>query len=226
MPTTIWQALTNLTSEGEVNAEMVKKYRNTILKIKSGPDTIYANYRGQSKDGYHLFSDLFDQTIKIAQNTDMDVSIWFPRKGLYNIAGEPNRFVFFRRTATRQYRKGINEDTCKIYDPVLKSISGNHSLYSIHTLLEIAKKREVVRHLDEACILVQDPNNITVGVAINYRWGVSASTTDDASICILWLYDKAVATIKNGKIVFINPTFIQELLDEEDKSWYTGYGIL
>lgn len=225
MPITIWQALTNLHNDGDVNAEMVKKYRNTILKIKSGQDTIYARYSGQSKDGYHIFADLFDQTIKIAKNTDMDVSVWFPRKGLYNVISEPNRFVFFRRTATRQYRKGVSEDSCKVYDPVLKQISGTHSLYGMNVLLDIAKKREVVRHLDEACLLVQDKVSNTVSVAINYRWGVSASTTQDDSICLLWLYDKAVATIKNGKITFVNPTFIQELLDEEDKSWYTGYGI-
>jgi len=227
MQPTVWQKLTNLTGSEDVKQEMSKKYRNTILKlVTSNKKTFYAKYSGVTRNGLHLFHDLHDNEIKIAPDTDVDVRIWYPKRGLYNIEYNGiNRFVYFSRTANRQYRRGINQDNSRLYDPLHRLFEFQPDIFGIQQLKQIADNTREYRHLDEVLPKLLDPDNNTVGYAFNNRWGVSGPVTANKDMCHLWLHQYIVADIQDNNITFENPIFIQELLDEKGTNWFGGYHI-
>jgi len=226
MLTSIWSKLTNLDNPDDVNQEMSKKYKNTILKLVHNKHTIYAKYTGQNKKGYHTFMDLMGNTIQIAYDTEVDVRIWYPQRGLYNVTTQGARhFVYFARTAYRQYRLGINEENTSIYDPALIWSAGMYRDCSLDNLNQIANKTYDMRHLDEVIVKILDPESDLIGYALNQRWGISAALTDKKNKFPLWLYNKHVADIEGNQIKFYDKSFMQELLDEPNKDWMVGYDI-
>lgn len=227
MSTTIWSKLTNLSNNTEIRHEMIKKYKNTILKITYDGKVYFGVYLGTSDDDkYHLFKDLNDQRITLAQDTMADVRVWFPRRGLYNVKWHgANRMICFIRTPYRQYRKGINAETCYIFDPVSAVVSGIQSEYSTNLVGQIADNVSLTRHIDEAIVKLTDKTSKVVSIAFNRRWGISLNYAKNDDIYPLFLYDKHVANINKNKIEFLDKAFIQELLDEDNKDWYQGYAI-
>jgi len=77
-----WQNLTDMLKNQDVFDEMSKKYKNTILGIKTNVKSIYATFIGN--DDMFVFRDEHGQQLKIADNTDMEIFIPNPEKGLYN----------------------------------------------------------------------------------------------------------------------------------------------
>lgn len=227
MQPTIWQKLTNLSHSEDVKSEMVKKYRNTILKlVETNGRTVYGRYTGMNRTGLHVFRDLHDNELLIAQDTAVDVRIWYPRRGIYNVEyGNVKRFVYFARTANRQYRRGINEDNTLIQDPVLGMFQLSKNMYDSQILQQISENVHDYRHLDEVIPKLLDPNQNIISYAINDRWGITAPLTKDNETCHLWLYRRPIATIKDGHIKFEKPMFTQELLDEKSKNWFAGYDL-
>ena len=228
MSTNIWQELTNLTSDKEVAAEMVKKYKNTYLKISKDGHVLYGKYRGTSENGiFHLFMDIYGQLVKLAKDTTALVTIWYPKNGLYNIKDNTNReyMLYFRRTAFRQYRKGINEDSCNISNPPIDLYDPFHgNQFTFENLVQIAENKFKFRHLDEIIPNLINPESPISSVAITNNWGISAPITENNE-CVLWLHNKPVAFVSNNRINFIEKCFIQELFDESTNSWYAGYQI-
>lgn len=223
---TIWSQLTNLDNPEDIKSEMTKKYRNTILKIVNDKHVTYARYTGVDKAGYHVFRDLYDNEIKLSKDTDVDIRIWYPRRGLYNIESNGiKRFVYFARTANRQYRRGINEDNTNIIDPCFSNFSLDTGFYGIQILCQIAENKHDYRHLDEILKLLKAEDNNILSYAINDRWGVSAPITNEADKYPVYLYRRHVANIIGDEIVFNNKIFIQELIDEKNKDWYGGYSV-
>ena len=227
MQPTIWQKLTNLSHSEDVKGEMVKKYRNTILKlVGTNGKTVYGRYTGMNRAGFHVFRDLHDNELLVAQDTAVDVRIWYPRRGIYNVEyRNVKRFVYFARTANRQYRRGINEDNTLIQDPVLGMFQLSGNMYDSQILQQISENVHDYRHLDEVIPKLLDPNQNIISYAINDRWGITAPLTKDNETCHLWLYRRPIATIKDGHIKFEKPMFTQELLDEKSKNWYAGYDL-
>lgn len=227
MQSTIWQKLTNLSNSEDIKNEMVKKYRNTILKlVGANGKTVYGRYTGMNRQGHHVFRDLYNNDLLVAQDTTVDVRVWYPRRGIYNIDwGGVKRFFYFTRTANKQYRRGINEDNSLIQDPILEMFQLSRNMYDPQILQQISENNFNYRHLDEIILKLLDKKQNIISYAINNRWGISAPLTKDNETCHLWLYRRPVALIKDGYITFEKPMFTQELLDEKSNNWYAGYEI-
>lgn len=228
MPTNIWSQLTNLDKTEEIQQEMTKKYRNTILKIVDGNSVVYGKFAGYGRGGYYMFNDLHGNNIQLAPNTDVDVRIWYPKRGLYNVEYPAHDgFVYYARTANRQYRRGINEENTQIYNPPIHGFSvENTHTFSLTTLAQIAANSRKYRHLDEMIKNLDDPNTRLLSYAINDRWGISLPlNTTVPNTYDIWLYNVKVGQIKNNTIKVNETAFLQELLDEHNTDWYAGYAI-
>jgi hypothetical protein len=226
MPINIWSQLTNLVDVGDIQQEMGKKYRNTILKIVDGKTTTYGKFTCFSKSGYYMFQDLHGNSIQLAQNTDVDVRIWYPKRGLYNVETPAyTGFIYYARTANRQYRRGINEENTHISNPAIRLFGDEFTgAFEISTLAQIATNSRRFRHLDEVTMNLDDPNSKLLSYAVNDRWGISLPIeTNEPGVYDLWMYRSKVGQIKNNSIYLHETTFVQELLDEHNKDWYAGY---
>lgn len=228
MPTNIWSQLTNLNNTEEIQHEMTKKYQNTILKIIDANSVIYGKFTGVNCDGYYVFLDLYGNAIQLTTNTNVNVRIWYPKRGLYNIEQPShNSFIYYARTANRQYRRGINEENTRIFNPTIQAYEEEPiPNFNQNLLGQIAANSRKYRHLDEIIKDLNDPNTKLLSYAINTRWGISLPLeTTDPNTYDLWLYTSRVGHIKNNDINITETTFIQELLDEHNTDWYAGYAI-
>ena len=102
-----WQDLTDMLGAGDIESEMSKKYKGTLLKIKHKEKTFHAYYLGY--DGNFKFKDFNGVDINLSINTDIQVTIPAPQKGLYNT---PSGVVHLQRSPYRQYKRGLCADNC------------------------------------------------------------------------------------------------------------------
>ena len=123
------------TNEDIVN-EMTKKYRETWLKLDYDGKSLLAFYRYYD-NGYHYFRDETGGELRLAMDTDADISIFMPRRGLYNTKVG---VVFFVRNPFRQYRRGISKDSASATR--LYYILSGHEVYNElqYHIWDIAKR--------------------------------------------------------------------------------------
>lgn len=224
MPTNIWSKLTNLDNFEDIIHEMTKKYRHTIMKIVSDKTVAYGKYAGY-KDKYHTFYDLYDNPIRLSDDTDAEVRIWYPKRGLYNVNFDGYTGVlYYTRTANRQYRRGMNDDNTTLIDPMGAAYGHMRKQFSLHYLQQIAENKRDFRHLDEVIHAMSSSNTAILSYAFNDRWAVSLPIDSELiDKYDLWLYRHKVGHIQNNTIYFTDATFKQELIDENNKDWYAGY---
>lgn len=198
-----WQNLTHLFDTNAVIEEMQKKYRDTLLQININGRPHYATYRGFDGD-YHVFEDHLKTPLKIHHETDIEVVIVFPKKGLYNTS---RGMVMFTRKPHRQYRKGISEDSCTIL-PVLRTLFGpstNNLWTYIHEIMSSSYPKTVREALDSL-------KNFG-SVALNRQFGISLPVCNDTEKYPVYYYQNIVGYIKDNTIHIANSAFHQEFID-------------
>ena len=215
-----WQNLTDLLFEEDVNAEMVKKYRGTVLGILNNSTPIYATYQGVSNKGYHCFMDSNTVSLNLSKETDCTVFIPKIAKGLYNTEKD---CVFVSRNPYRQYKRGLTRDSVCI-EPLSAYVIGgqtsNQFSNTIFQVLDSSKQTEV--SLQEA---ITHLTNVP-SYAINREFAVTLphSTIQDCDAS-LWLHTNFIGVVRGKIIQVINPIFTQEILDSQD-SWCSDYTVV
>lgn len=203
----VWKNLTDMFTNEDIASEMSKKYRDTWLKLDHSGKSLLVYYRFFD-NGYHNFKDEQGGEIRLSMDTDADVSIFMPRRGLYN-----TKFgvVFFVRNPYRQYRRGISKDSAS--STRLYYILNGHEVYNelgMH-IWDIAKRElQTPLSLTEGLQVVKEKGDI----ALTREFAVSLNhLTDDAEAFSLFYEDIYVGQIKDNKIQVVTPVFYQEVLD-------------
>jgi hypothetical protein len=208
----VWQDLTDMFGEGEVNQEMVKKYRNTILALTYNGKTFYATYKGVN--GPHLFNDKEGNTISLVNDTDVAVTIPTLERGLYNTS---KGAVFVTRSPYRQYRRGICEDNTYVNSLISIANHSQNNIYStvVFDVLEskwhdLPTAFRVCAELGSAAITkqfaIQLHHNKEVGHALFYNASYIGDITKDT-------------------ITIRNKLFLQEVVDTQ-RYWCPNHKIV
>lgn len=212
----VWQDLTDMVADEDLIAEMQKKYRNTWLRLRWGNQDVLALYRGY-EDGYHLFKDKRGENIKLSHTTDIRVSIYSPRRGMYNT---DEGVVFFWRNPYRQFRRGLNPDSgmvIKLYTKLLGIPSANHIQHAIYSIFDKDLQKEVT--LDDAIQKTKEFGEW----AINRQFALTLNhLRDEADSYSLFYEDVYIAEVKNNIIHMITPLLYQEVLDTY-REWAPNY---
>jgi len=109
-----WQNLTDMfKDDDDVSDEMIKKYKNTVLGIKIPTVTVFATFVGFADNGMFLFKTKEQHTIKLSNDTEAEIFIPNPEKGLYN---SPKGALFFQRHPKRQWKRGLNGENTQIFN--------------------------------------------------------------------------------------------------------------
>lgn len=220
--TSSWQNLTHMFRQDEQIKEMNKKYTNTILKIELGNRPIYAKYRGSAYDKTdnkykHMFIQENGQDIILAQETEFEVSIPNPRRGLYNT---PAGAVFVKRLPRRQFRHGLSEDCIDITHIngklAYKDFSNQYGTF-IYQILKV--ENQLIKTYQEAKKLA----NTFGSAAINREFGVALSTMTPNELYLLF-EDEVIGYITDQHISLQNPAFFQEV-QEAQEDWAADHNI-
>jgi hypothetical protein len=200
-----WQNLTHLFDQEEICEEMKKKYQGSILgiTIPSGK-TVYAVYQ-RFMDGFHLFKDMDGVTLRLEHNTDCNVFIAFPEKGLYNT---PTGMVYFRRLPYRQYRKGITEENSCASDVLIEILTGGRAYNGVMKNVKHILEAQYPIHIDAALEMLQGMPS----VALNRDFGFSHPYTEDKHFFLYYL-NNVIGFVRDKEIVIKNHVFFQEVLD-------------
>lgn len=202
-----WKNLTDMFTNEDIASEMGKKYRETWLKLDHGGKSLLVFYRFYD-NGYHYFKDEQGGEIRLSMDTDADISIFMPRRGLYN-----TKFgvVFFVRNPYRQYRRGISKDSAS--STRLYYILSGHDVYNeLHQhIWDIAKREmQVSLSLEQGLQVLKEKAD----VALSREFAVSLNhLSDDTDAFSLFYEDTYIGQIKDNKIKIITPVFYQEVLD-------------
>lgn len=105
-----WQNLTHMATDGDCAAEMKKKFYGTIMGIqaKDSNKPVYAKYTGYNADWKHHFYTEDDNKIILNQDTETEVFIPDPKRGLYNTYLGVG---LFQRLPFRQHKRGLYNET-------------------------------------------------------------------------------------------------------------------
>jgi hypothetical protein len=70
----IWQELTDMIKDGDVNAEMVKKFKDTIIKIRTSPDEpwTFVKYYGWNGVGHLVYGLVTDNEIVLTKEDNLE----------------------------------------------------------------------------------------------------------------------------------------------------------
>ncbi|NTV78939.1 MAG: hypothetical protein HGA25_07375, partial [Clostridiales bacterium] len=172
-----WQNLTDMSDDLNIIDEMIKKYKNTILGIRHNNKTHYAKY-----DGYNSKTQMFGFTMKngdnisVAKDTDTEIFIPNPEKGLYNTQ---QGAIFFCRNPLRQWKRGLC-DANVILISINKRNLSNPWMFKTNTFAEswedvlIESEYPGNIYLDNALEIA----NIVGSAAINRTYGVVLHPTN------------------------------------------------
>lgn len=201
-----WQNLTALFEEGEVNDEMRKKYQGSILGIRTPSNkTVYATY-DRYREGFHVFRDREGGVLKLAPETECEVFIAFPEKGLYNT---PTGMVYFRRLPYRQYRKGITEENSYLSDVLIDVLTGNRSGNAVMQRIKHVLECQYPPHIDAAIEML----TALPSVALDRSFGISLPYTEGETTPFVYFLNNVIGFIRGTDVVIKNPVFFQEAID-------------
>jgi hypothetical protein len=202
-----WTNLTDMFNQDDIVAEMTKKYRDTWLKLTVNNKSFLAYYK-YYEAGYHYFKDEQGGDIRLTMDTDIDINIFMPRRGLYNTK---HGVVFFVRNPFRQYRRGISKDSASATR--LYYILNGHEVYNEmpQHIWDIAKKElQEPMSLDEGLQILKEKGD----VALSREFAISLNhLNDDPTTTSLFYEDVYIGSIKDNKIKVITPILYQEVID-------------
>lgn len=214
----VWKNLTDMFTNEDIVSEMTKKYRETWLKLDYDGKSLLAYYR-YFDQGYHYFRDEQGGEIRLSMDTDADISIFMPRRGLYNTKVG---VVFFVRNPFRQYRRGISKDSASATR--LYYILHGHEVYNElqYHIWDIAKKElQAPMSLDEGLQVLKEKGD----VALSREFAISLNhLNDDPTATSLFYEDVYVGSIKDNKIKVITPILYQEVIDNSH-IWGKNYTV-
>lgn len=216
-----WQKLTDMVNNTDIVDEMIKKYKNTILGIRTPTNSIYAYYIGTNNDGMFLFRDHNEQHLKIAKNTDMEIFIPNPEKGLYNTKYGA---VMYQRNPKRQWKRGLNSENVQAFT-IVQTITHRGRPSAQQNKFDIVWNDILTNENDS--ILMSNAKEIADDLgsaAINRTYGIVLHPTEKFGY-ILMHHKYQIGIIENNKIRIMNKIFRQEVLDTQNQ-WCPTYEVL
>ena len=214
----VWKNLTDMFTNEDIVNEMTKKYRETWLKLDYDGKSLLAFYR-YYENGYHYFKDETGGELRLSMDTDADIGIFMPRRGLYNTKVG---VVFFVRNPYRQYRRGISKDSASVTR--LYYILSGHAVYNElpYHIWDIAKRElQTPMTLDQGLQVLKEKAD----VALSREFAISLNhLTDDTNTFSLFYEDTYIGKIKDNKISIITPVFYQEVVDNSH-IWGSNYNV-
>lgn len=215
-----WQKLTDIMGDANIADEMSKKYKGTVLAITdydSGRVT-YAVYNGiDGEHEYHRLKDKQGYPIKLSIDTQYDVWIPDPPKGMYNTK---EGAVYFYRKPFRQHKRGLGEGTAcveKLGAVIGAELSHNYFEGLIFDVLEDEKVRSVT--LATAFKLAELRNS----AAINRTFAICLHPHKETGYALF--YEKyMIGEIDEEVIRLGNPAFKQEIIDTQH-TWCPNHKI-
>jgi hypothetical protein len=212
-----WQNLTNMLQNDEVIEEMIKKYRNSVLGIKKPNDSVFYAQYNHYKGGFFNFTMSNGDQIQIHSDTDMELFIPNPEKGLYNTRVGA---VFFCRNPLRQWKRGLTRENVNMME-VNHSVMGRpYTNIFDHIWDEVLNWGDNTLSVPEALLLASENGS----AAINKTYGVVAHPRYDDGF-ILMHNQFIIGEIDEKTILIRNPIFKQEILDTQT-NWCPTHKIL
>ena len=203
-----WQKLTDMTKPQDVQSEMLKKYRQTVLGVSDEKTTFYGWYRGIDEDGFHSFTGVNNgDHVRLADDTNYQVYIPEIKRGLYNTPD--NGVVMAVRWPRRQYRRGCNRDSHCIISIHLELLGGlvenKFDSFIKHVLAPQQDKK-----IEDALPIVE----VHGSYALNRDFAVVLNFVDtDPNRYYLLYHHAIVGMIGEKDITILNPAFKQEIFE-------------
>lgn len=215
-----WQDLTDMFDQGQCIDEMVKKYKGTYLRISTPNSRFLAQYQGWNGDK-HIFYDSNNQAISLAVDTEYNVSIWMPRRGLYNTTRKGMHLLL--RLPFRQFRRGVSKESAIATPMNLLMLGSQPSNALENQVYDIADRRlQLEVTLDEAI----DKAKQFGSWAINRSFGVILNFFDKEEDTYILMYeDIPVARVVGHEIRVSESMFKQELI-EDVQAWAPTYTVI
>jgi len=217
-----WQRLTDIFGLHQIAEEMSKKYKGTILGIDDPEDptfkTVYGYYQGINNDGnFHLLKDKQGNKIQLSIDTNFEVFIPDPQRGMYNTT---KGAVLFYRKPFRQHKRGLGEGTAMIEtleSTIIKNGLNNWFETYIYDVLEGMKYRTIdlvdaFKHTD------------TYGSsAITRNFAMSLHTVKPTGYN-LYYENRLIGDITEDTILLGDDLFYQEIIDSKD-TWCPNHKV-
>jgi len=203
-----WQNLTDMLTNQDVFDEMSKKYKNTILGIKTNVKSIYATFIGN--DDMFVFRDEHGQQLKIADNTDMEIFIPNPEKGLYNT---PYGAMMYQRNPKRQWKRGLNAENVQVFSINL-SVTHRGRPQANTNKFDIAWSHILPEETNQPITMAEALERAKErgSAAINRTYGVVLHPKEPDGFVLLH-HRYQIGTVRDGVIKVLNNIFRQEVLD-------------
>jgi len=208
-----WQRLTDIKGDANILDEMYKKYKGTILGISDPEDPTftpkYAYYTGVSNDhDYHYLKDQTGNNISLSVDTNYEVFIPDPPRGMYNTT---NGAVLFYRKPFRQHKRGLGEGTAaieRLHNLVTIGQTKNHFEAYIFDVLYDQQIRG--RTLEKCFELANEFGS----AAVNREFAISLHTQNTTGYQ-LYYENRLLGDITKDEILLGNSLFYQEIIDRQ-----------
>lgn len=199
-----WQDLTDMFKPEDVNPEMVKKYKNTYLGIRSNNGVAYGKYVGYSGDKHHFID---SNGVSLILDNDTQASVYIPTltSGLYNTN---IGVVYVSRNPFRQYRRGLCSDNVRCC-PLINVIQYNESNYFDSVMWDIFNEVPL-NNLHKAYEVLQYKPN----VAVNRDFAIQRHHNKQDGHA-LFFKTSYIGDFTEDKIVVRNTVFLQEVVDSQ-----------
>lgn len=208
----LWQNLTDLFKLGDINTEMTKRYKDSILELKYGDKTHYVKYR--SSDGeFFYFNDKDGNAVVLAPNTEAELSVPKLPRGLYNTW---KGVCYVTTNPARQWKRGVcsaNTNVIQLINVLpnqLEPYYTNEFNAVAHDLLE--PQKDIT--LEEAQKIIETDLN----VRINQHFALQQNHLTPDKIGYLF-YNRCLIGYAEKNILYIKQrAFAQEVFDSQ-RSW-------
>lgn len=209
-----WQNLTDIIGDYQINQEMKKKYQNTILGIfdplGESRNVTYGWYVdcATEENPYHTMQTKLGHSFKLAQETNYEIFIPNPTRGMYNTE---MGVVLFYRLPFRQYKKGLSDNSCMVElleDKILKINPRNHFNKTIFDILNECEEGRSYSLNEETWKLIEEKG----ALALNKSFSITLHKIQSTGFQ-LYYENFLIGEITKEKILLKNPIFLQEILD-------------
>lgn len=209
-----WQNLTHFENPNDIANEMVKKYRNTILRIVYGERTIYAWYKGYTPEGTHIFNQGVNNTapnITLTQDTDCLVEIPQFEKGYRQI---DEHAYYIKRLPYRQFRKGLNSENTHINSLFWCLFYGNDNYFQ-DTILQMLEAPIPDANVDAGIQALQTGAK-TYALSLDFAISHNHAEVDPKSFSLFFGFDFVGFVYPETKTIKVaNEIFMQEIVDNK-----------
>lgn len=217
---TIWQELTDMIKEGDVNAEMVKKFKDTIIKMRRKPSDpwVYVRYYGWNGDSHIVYDISTGNEHALTRDSALEIRIPYLTYGCYT-NHKAKMLMFGMSLPYRQWKKGMCNKNTLLQFPFDGS---NVFSTNIETILTTT---QVPITLEEAVKRIT--TNGYYSTAITRDWGLTLDFNADTDNLILFYKTIPVGQInvKEKTITLTKKCFHQELSDTS-RDWCLNWSVV